>query len=196
MPDNNNETPGENPETSATPANESKTPEPKASEPAPIELPADHPLVRTLESQKQTISELKETKKQFDKLAEVFGPQDDNDDTDIASRLSERMDALEHQSTFLDVCDEYGIPKEYRDLLTAQDRDSLAKQAEKVAELIGNAGTNNGPNGLPYSTTAGQYPAQPPDTRTQIAAAESEGDRTKAFDLKLQQLQEQNNKKR
>lgn len=194
MPDDN--TDNQEQQDSTEQQSDQPSPDSQKQDAGPIELPADHPLVRTLESQKQTIQELKETKKQFDKLAEVFGPQGDDDNDDIASRLSERMDAIEHKSTFLDVCDEYNIPKEYRDLLTARDRDGLAKQAEKVAALVGNADKTNEPNGLPYSTTAGQYPAQPPDTRTQVAAAESEGDRDRAFGLKMQQLQEQHDKKR
>lgn len=82
---------------------------------------------------------------------------------------------------------EHGIPADYLDLLTGTDEETLSAQAVKVAELVK---AKQAPQFAPNPGQGSGKGQQPPDTRSQIAAAESSGDYRTAEALKAQQLAE------
>lgn len=113
-------------------------------QPQSNELPADHPLVKTLDAQKATIKELKAKAKRLDDLEEAQKTE--------SQRLTERADtefaraeAAEAELVRYKVATEKGIPVNAMKFLVGTTREEIEASAKDVLELIGDAGKPRAP---------------------------------------------------
>lgn len=109
-----------------------------------IELPADHPLVKTLAAQKATIRELKAKAARLDEIEEASKSE--------TQRLAERADAefsraqaAEAALLRYEVAAETGVPANAVKFLTGTTREDIEASARDVLELIGDAGKPRAP---------------------------------------------------
>ena len=129
-------------ETPETPSQEKVTPENAAPKPASepetggdevVQLPDDHPLVKTLEAQKEQIRKLKERAQKLDEL--------EQEQMTEAEKTAARLKAAEDRAAELeaangrkDVVIEFGLSKEDAEILEdITDIDAMKRIAERLA---------------------------------------------------------------
>jgi hypothetical protein len=127
-----------------------ETPAPAASEtPTPVELPADHPLVKTLAEQKKAIKELKARTARLDEIEDAQKSESERvaerlakADAEVATVPSKVADALREHLVAL-----HEIDKDDAELfLTANEPDLLLKQ---VTRLVGQSDKRKKTNVVP-----------------------------------------------
>lgn len=110
----------------------------------PDQLPADHPLVKTLAAQKAAIKELKAKAARLDEIEEASKSE--------TQRLADRADAefaraqaAEAALLRYEVASEIGVPANAMKFLTGTTREEIVASAKDVMELIGEAGKPRAP---------------------------------------------------
>ena len=137
-----------------------ETPAPAASEtPAPVELPADHPLVKTLAEQKKAIKELKARTARLDEIEDAQKSESEKvadriakAEAEVASVPAKVADALREHLVAL-----HEIDKDDAELfLTATEPDLLLKQVTRLVGQSGKRKTNTVPReGQTTTSTSG-----------------------------------------
>lgn len=129
---------------SETPASEATEQEAEETPQETEQLPADHPLVKTLAAQKAAIKELKAKAARLDEIEEASKSE--------TQRLADRADAefaraqaAEAALLRYEVAAETGVPANAMKFLTGTTREEILASAKDVLELIGDAGKPRAP---------------------------------------------------
>jgi hypothetical protein len=130
------------------------------------ELPADHPLVKTLEANKATIRELKAKAKRLDEF-EQASKSETQKLTEFAASETARADTAEQALLRYEVATEKGVPANAMKFLAGTTREEIESSAKDVLALIGDAGKprpprpdpNQGRPTIEASTPAGDFAA-------------------------------------
>ena len=155
-----------------------ETPEPTASEtPAPVELPADHPLVKTLAEQKKAIKDLKSKAARLDEIedaqkseAEKAADRISKAEAEVASVPAKVADALRAHLVEL-----HSIDKEDAELfLTATEPDLLLKQVDRLMARAAEAGKPRAPKPDPRQGRGTDTPTSLDPRAADLAQIESD----------------------
>lgn len=110
----------------------------------PIQLPDDHPLVRTLAAQKDQIKELREKAKRLDEIEDSQKTEAERASDQLAE-ATQRAEAAETALIQRDVAMEKGVPAKALKFLTGTTREEIEASADEVLGLIGEAGKPRSP---------------------------------------------------
>jgi hypothetical protein len=130
------------------------------------QLPADHPLVKTLAANKAEIKALRAKAKRLDEIEESTKTEAQRLADQLAAETS-RADTAEAAMLRYVVATEKNIPGNAVKFLTGVTRDEIEASAKDVLDLIGDAGKprppqpdpNQGRVGPDVATPAGQFAA-------------------------------------